>query len=123
MNEQITSMELWSIHANQRLWCLSLKTSEVSICFFDKFIMIDLACTADYDVLSEVVRRMKINNHVSGDLVDVVDLPKDRLAHHVVFVDVVVDTLHASLKEILISCKKLLPNCVFLLLQMIVIVY
>ena len=78
--------------------------------------MINLACSADYDVLSEVVWRMEINNHVSGDLVDVVDLSKDRLAHHVVFVDVVVDTLHASLKEILVSCKKLLPNCVFLLL-------
>ena len=78
--------------------------------------MINLTSPADYDVLSEVVRWMEINNHVSGDLVDVVDLPKDRLAHHVVFVDVVVDTLHASLKEILISCKKLLPNCVFLLL-------
>ena len=60
--------------------------------------MINLASTADYNVLSKVVWRMKINNHVSIDLVDVIDLSQDRLTHHVVFVDVIVNTLHASLK-------------------------
>lgn len=84
--------------------------------------MINISRAHDDNILSIVVRLMKIDHHIPVNLVNIVDISKDWLTHHMSLENVVVDTFHQCFHVVLICGKQLLPNCVLLLLQMIVIV-
>jgi hypothetical protein len=75
----------------------------------------------DY-VLSEVVPLMEVNHHVPVDLVDVVYVSQNGLAHHVLSVDVVIHVLHERLHEVFVGCQELLPDGLLLVLQVVVVV-
>ena len=77
----------------------------------------------DNNVLSEVVPPVEVNDHLSVDLSDVVDVSEDWLAHHVLSVDVEVDILHEGLLGVLVDCLQLLPDCILLVLNMVVVVH
>ena len=73
-------------------------------------------------VISEVVGLVEVKDHVSVDLVNVIDVTKDRLAHHMLPVDVIVHVLHQSLHEVVVCCQQFLPYCIFLHLQVVLII-
>ena len=93
--------------------------------FFSKvnqLLVLNRACPNNHHVLAEVVCRVKVDNHVTINRPDVINIAKDRLAHHMLSEDVVVDIFHKCLFRVLVSFLKLLPNCVFFHLQVVVIV-
>jgi len=65
--------------------------------------MADGTSTNNDHVLTEVVGLIEIDNHVTVDLIDVIDVSEDGLAHHVLSEDVIVDVLHQSLHVIVIG--------------------
>lgn len=73
---------------------LSLHITEILFTQVNQHLMFYLASADDDHVLTEVICCMVINNHIASDLVDVVNVTQDRLAHHVFSVYVVVDILH-----------------------------
>lgn len=84
--------------------------------------MADGTSTNNYHVLTEVVGLIEIDNHVTVDLIDVIDVSEDGLAHHVLSEDVIVDVLHQSLHVIVIGRLQFLPDGVLLHLEVIVII-
>lgn len=72
--------------------------------------MFDVSWSDYHDIFSKVIGSMEVNNHVSLDLIDVVNVSKDRLAHHMLSVDVVVDIFHEGLHHIFVCGFKFLPD-------------
>lgn len=85
--------------------------------------MVDCTGSHDDDILTEVVSAVEVCHHVAIDLPNVVNVTEDWLAHHVVPEYIEVDIFHESFLWVLISRLKLLPDGVFLHLQVEVIVY
>lgn len=73
-----------------------------------------ISSSNDDHVLTEVVGCMEIDNHIAGDLPDVINVSEDRLAHHVLSINIVVHVFHQSFFRVLVSCFKLLPDSVLL---------
>ena len=94
---------------------------EVLLHQVDQLLMLDGASAHNHDVLAKVVRRPKINDHVSLYLIDIIDVAKDGLSHHVLPVNIIVHVLHESLHVIVIRGLKLLPDRVLLHLHVVVI--
>ena len=65
---------------------------------------------------------MEVNDHIAINLANIVDITKDRLAHHVLSVDVKVDILHKRFLRVLICRFQLLPDRVLLQLKMIIVI-
>lgn len=105
-----------------KLCALAGQVLEVALSEINKLLVRHCACTHNDHVLSEVVRLMEIYDHVTVDLVDVVDVAEDRLAHHVLTVDVVVHILHQSLHLVFVCRLKLLPDCVLFKFHSVVVV-
>ena len=74
--------------------CFSRKIVEVLLNEVNELLMIN--CTSAYndDILAKVVRLMKINDHITFYLIDVIDISKDGLSHHVLSVYIIVHVLH-----------------------------
>ena len=69
---------------------------------------------ANHDhVLTVVVASVEINDHVSVDLANVVNVAQNWLTHHVFAIDVVVHIFHQGLFGVLICCFEFLPNSIF----------
>ena len=66
---------------------------------------------------------MVVNDHVTVDHANVVNVSKDWLAHHVLSIAVKVDIFHKGLFGILVCRFKLLPDSVFLEFNMIVVIH
>ena len=96
--------------------------AEVLLNEIDQLLMIHCACSHHYNVLAEIVPRMEVCDHFAIDLANVVDVAENGLTHHVVAEHIEVDILHQSLLRVLIRRFKLLPNRVFLDLEVIVVV-
>jgi hypothetical protein len=75
-----------------------------------------------YHIVSEVVASVEIDNHVTSNAVNIVDVTKNRLAHHMLSVNVVVYIFHKSLHKVLIGSFKFLPNGFLFILQMILVI-
>ena len=84
--------------------------------------MRDSTCAHDNHVFTIVVCLVELDNHVASDLVDVIDVTKNGLAHHVLTEDVVVNILHKCLHHVLVGGLKLLPDGVLLKLNMMLII-
>jgi hypothetical protein len=56
--------------------------------------VVNLASADNHHVFTEVVGSVEVNNHVSVNLPDVIDIPKNWLAHHVISEAVVVHIFH-----------------------------
>ncbi len=84
--------------------------------------MLNSACSDNHHVFAEVVCGVEVNNHITVNLPYVVNIPEDRLAHHMLSEDVVVNVFHKCLFRVLVCCLQLLPDCVFLHFQVVVIV-
>lgn len=56
--------------------------------------MLDFTCAYYYYVLAKVVPSVEINNHVAVYRPDIIDITQNRLAHHVLPVDIVVHIFH-----------------------------
>ena len=65
---------------------------------------------------------MVVNDHVTVDHANVVDITKDWLAHHVLSIAVEVDIFHEGLFGILVCRLKLLPDGVFLELYVVIVI-
>ena len=74
--------------------------------------------TNDNNIFTEVISSMEVINHLSIDLPNVINISKNRLAHHMVTIDVEVDILHQSLFRILVYSLQFLPDCIFFHLKM-----
>lgn len=88
----------------------------------DELLVSDRSRTHDNHVLTEVVSLMEVSDHFSVDLADVIDVSENRLAHHVFPVDVEIDILHEGLLGVLVRGLELLPDRVFLILEVIVVI-
>jgi len=68
--------------------------SEMLLSEVNKLLVADSSCAYNNHVVAEVVGVLKVDDHVSVDLADVVDISEDGLAHHVFSVNVIVDVFH-----------------------------
>ena len=59
-----------------------------------QLIMIDIPSSHHDHIFGKIHPLMVLNDHVSVDLMYVVDLAKDRETHHVLPIDVIVHILH-----------------------------
>ena len=84
--------------------------------------MVNVTRAYNNHVISEVVGLVEVKNHVSVDLVNVIDVSKDRLTHHMLSVDVIVDVFHQSLHEVVVCRQQFLPYCIFFHLQVVLII-
>jgi hypothetical protein len=66
---------------------------------------------------------MEVDNHITIDLVDIVDVTKYGLTHHMLTENVVVDVLHEGLHHVLVSGLKLLPDGVLFHLNVVIVIY
>jgi hypothetical protein len=100
----------------------SLELAEVLLGEVDELLVLDGACADDDHVLAEVHTLVVVNDHLAGDLSDVLDLAEDGQAHHVVAIHVEVDVFHESFEVIIVCGLELLVNGVLLNLHMIMVV-
>lgn len=63
----------------------------------DELLVADGASSYNNHVVSEIIGVLKVDDHVSVDLADVIDVSEDGLTHHVFSVNVIVDVFHQSL--------------------------
>ena len=105
-------------------WSGGLASQALKMCLrqVDQLLMINFTGPHNDHILSEVISRVEVHNHVPVDLPNVVDIAEDWLAHHVLPVAVVVDTFHACLLRVLIYRLKLTPDRVLFHLEVIVII-
>jgi len=73
---------------------LPLNITKILFTKVNQHLVLDLASSDNNHVLAEVISRMEVNNHVASDAVDIINVTQDRLAHHVLSVNVVVDIFH-----------------------------
>lgn len=106
------------------LWLVSSprKCVEMLLGQVNKLLMIDSASADDDNVLAKVVSFMKINYHVALYFIDIIDITKDRLPHHVLSENIIVHVLHECFHVIVIGSLKLLPDSILLHLKVIVII-
>lgn len=88
----------------------------------NELLMAHTTSTDNADVFSEIVSLEEVNDHIAVDLIDVIDVTKDGLAHHVLSENVIIDVLHQSFHVVVIGSFQLLPDGVFLHLEVIVVV-
>ena len=67
---------------------------EVLLSQVNKLLMANTACAYNDHILAKVVRLMKINDHITFYLIDVIDISEDGLSHHVLSVYIIVHVLH-----------------------------
>ena len=67
---------------------------EVLLSQVNKLLMANTASAYNDHILSKVVRLMKINDLITFYLIDVIDISKDGLSHHVLSVYIIVHVLH-----------------------------
>jgi|LauGreDrversion4_2_1035121.scaffolds.fasta_scaffold306288_2 hypothetical protein len=60
----------------------------------NKLLMTNTAGAYNDDILAKVVRLVKINDLITFYLIDVIDISKDGLSHHVFSVNIIVNVLH-----------------------------
>lgn len=87
-----------------KYWCFKVKNLLVSICFLKLakvllskvyyLLMLHVSNSTDYHVLAEVHPLVVVNNHISRDLINVVNLAKNRQAHHMIPVHIEINVLH-----------------------------
>ncbi len=63
----------------------------------NQLLVLNFACANYYHILSKVVSSVKINNHITIYRADVVNIPENRLPHHMLPIDVVIYILHQCL--------------------------
>jgi hypothetical protein len=56
--------------------------------------MVNIACSDNDHILAEVVSVSEVQNHITVDLINVIWITENRLAHHMLSEDVVVHVLH-----------------------------
>lgn len=76
--------------------------------------MFDSSRSYDNDIFAIIVSSMEVYNHFPVDLSDVVYISQNRLAHHMLTIDVEVHVFHQSFLGILINRLQFLPYCVLL---------
>ena len=81
-------------------------------------------CTSanNHHVFTVVVVCMKVDNHISIDGVDIINVSKNRLTHHVFAINVIVDVFHKGLLGVLVYGLELLPYCVFFHFEMVQVI-
>ena len=84
-----------------------------------QLLMIDISSSYNDHIFAKVVSLVEVNNHIAVNLVNVVNVTKDRLAHHVLTIDVIVDVLHEGFHLIIIGCFQFLPYGILFHLQVI----
>jgi hypothetical protein len=84
-----------------------------------QLLMVDISSAYNDHILAKVVSLVEVNNHIAVNLVNVVNVTEDGLAHHVLTIDVIVDVLHEGFHLIVIGCFQLLPYGIFFHLQVI----
>lgn len=67
---------------------------EVLLHKIDQLLVIDGTRAHNDYILTEVASLVEVSHHLPVDLADVVDIPENGLAHHVVSVHVEVDVFH-----------------------------
>ena len=67
---------------------------KVLLCQVNELLMTDSTSAYDDDILAKVVRLVKINDLITFYLIDVIDISKDGLSHHVFSVNIIVNVLH-----------------------------
>lgn len=87
-----------------------------------QLIVVDVSSSDNNHVLSKVIGLMKVDDHVSIDLMNVVNISKNRLSHHMFSVDVIVDILHQGFHVIIVGCKELLPDSFLLIFKSVLII-
>jgi hypothetical protein len=85
---------------------------EVLLSQVHQLLMIDTTSPHNDDIVAKVVSPMKINDHITFYLIDVIDISKDGLSHHVLSVNIIVNVLHQSLHVVVIGGFQLLPDSV-----------
>ena len=60
----------------------------------NELLVLNSACPYNHNILTKVTSFVEVDNHVSIDLSDVVNITKDWLAHHMLSVAVKVNILH-----------------------------
>lgn len=77
------------------------------LCKVDKHLVINLASAYNHNVLTEIVCSVEVNNHFPVDLPDVINISKNRLAHHMIPIAVVVHILHQGFLRVLVNSLQL----------------
>ena len=67
---------------------------EVLLSQVNKLLVTNTASAYNDDILAKVVCLMKINDLITFYLIDVIDISKDWLSHHVFSVNIIVNVLH-----------------------------
>ena len=111
-----------SVQVLLRFSCLSRHCVEMLLSQVNQLLMINVSRTDDHDILSEVVGSMEVNYHVSLNLIDVVDVSQDGLAHHMFSIDVIVDVLHKGLHHVFVRGFQFLPDRILFHLEVVIIV-
>ena len=94
--------------------CSFREAVEVLLNQVNELLMIDGTSANNDHILTKVVRLMKINDHITFYLIDVIDISKDGLSHHVFSENIIVHVFHQGLHVIVIRGFKLLPDSVLL---------
>lgn len=87
---------------------------EVLLCKVYQLLMANSTSADNDNIFTEVIGLMEVDDHISIDLIDVINISQNWLTHHVLSVNVVVYIFHKSLHVIIVSGFKLLPNGVLL---------
>ena len=95
---------------------------EVLLYQVNELLMANTTGTYNNHVLTEVVGLEEINDHIAVDLIYVINVTKDGLAHHVLSENIEVDIFHQGLHMIVIGCLQLLPDSFLLHLKVVVVV-
>lgn len=88
----------------------------------NKLLVINGACANNNYILTEVVGLVEVYDHITLNLINIVNISKDGLSHHVLPVNVIIHVLHESLHMIVVGCLKFLPDSVLFHLKVIVVV-
>ena len=110
------------LHVEHGLGSGAGQRREVLLYQIDELLVSDGACTHDDHIFAEIVSLMVVDNHVTRDLTDIINVAENGLSHHVLSEDVIVDVLHECLLWVLVHSFEFLPYCVFFQLDVVAVI-
>jgi len=88
----------------------------------NQHLVLYIPCSNNNHIFAKVHSLVILDDHVSGNFIDVVNFSKNRKPHHVVSINIEVHIFHESLKVVVVSRLQFLPNCLFLSLNVVTLV-
>ena len=99
---------------------IPLQLAKVLLTEVHQLLMLNISSANNNQILSVIHPLVEINNHIPGYLINILNNAKNWQAHHMISINIKVYILHQRFKSVVICGLELLPDCVFLHLNVIV---